>query len=306
MPGSLVASAAVATDKRARQKANRAAAREAAAAAEKKAETRQRITFFAGLAAVVLIGAFLISVLGGDDEESSAAVETETAATETEEATTTTVAETTTTVAADAPPVLAPPAAGGTITGETPCPAEDGEAERITQFESAPPMCIDPAKAYTATITTDAGEFTIELDAAGAPMTVNNFVVLARYGYYEGVPFHRIIPGFVVQGGDAIGDGSGGGLGRGGPGYRFGDELPEAGEYELGSVAMANSGADTNGSQFFIVTGPNGAALPPQYSLFGTVTAGFDDVVKGIEAVGTSGGEPTEVVTIESVTITES
>ena len=291
----------MATDKRSRQKANRAAAKEAAEAAERKAERNRRIIFFAALAAVVLFGAYLISVVGGDDE-STAAAEVET---------TTTTAEVTTTTAAaesdpDAPPVLAPPEPGGTLTGDTPCPAAEGETERITTFESAPPMCIDPATTYTATVSTTAGDFTIELDAEQAPTTVNNFVVLARYRYYEGVPFHRIIPGFVVQGGDAIGDGAGSGLGRGGPGYRFADELPEAGQYEFGSVAMANSGPDTNGSQFFIITGESGAALQPAYSLFGTVTAGYDDVVKGIEAVGSGDGTPMEAVIIESVTITES
>lgn len=268
--------------------------------AERKADRNQRIIFFAALAAVVLIGAYLISISGGDDDEATAAAET----------TTTTAEVTTTTVAvepaSDAPPVLAPPEAGGSITGETPCPAAEGETERITNFESAPPMCIDPAVTYSATVNTTAGEFTIELDAVQAPTTVNNFVVLARYRYYEGVPFHRIIPGFVVQGGDAIGDGAGSGLGRGGPGYRFGDELPEAGQYEFGSVAMANSGPDTNGSQFFIITGESGAALQPAYSLFGTVTAGYDDVVKGIEAVGSGDGTPMEAVIIESVTINES
>lgn len=298
----LVVSAAVATDKRARQKANRAAAKEAAEAAERKADRNQRIIFFVALAAVVLVGAYLISLSGGDDDEAAAP----------SEPTSTTVVETSTTTAAeaeaapDAPPVLAPPEAGGAITGVTPCPAAEGETERITAFESAPPMCIDPTTTYTAVVSTTAGEFTIALDAEQAPNTVNNFVVLARYRYYEGVPFHRIIPGFVVQGGDAIGDGAGAGLGRGGPGYRFGDELPEAGQYDLGSVAMANSGPDSNGSQFFIITGDDGAQLQPAYSLFGTVTAGYDDVVKGIEAVGSRDGTPMEAVIIESVTITES
>ncbi|HEX2273707.1 MAG TPA: peptidylprolyl isomerase, partial [Acidimicrobiales bacterium] len=102
-----------------------------------------------------------------------------------------------------------------------------------------------------------------------------------------------------LQGGDPEG------TGRGGPGYRFADELPKPGRYELGSVAMANAGPDTNGSQFFIISGPQGAALPPQYSLFGKVVAGLD-VVAAIDAVGTGSGKPRERVTIESVTIAES
>ena len=116
-----------------------------------------------------------------------------------------------------------------------------------------------------------------------APKTVNNFVVLARYHYYDGIVFHRIIPGFVLQGGDPQGDG------RGGPGYRFEDELPPAGRYEVGSLAMANAGPDTNGSQFFVISGPDGVRLPPQYSLFGKVVKGLD-VVADIESVGTPSG----------------
>jgi peptidylprolyl isomerase/peptidyl-prolyl cis-trans isomerase B (cyclophilin B) len=167
-------------------------------------------------------------------------------------------------------------------------------------------MCISPARNYSADVTTTKGKFTITLDAKSAPNTVNNFVVLARYHFYDGIPFHRIVPGFVVQGGDPQASG------LGGPGYKFDDELPKAGSYKIGSVAMANSGPNTNGSQFFIITGDSGTSLPPQYSLFGTVTSGMD-VVKAIEAVGTpetgtdpNGGKPTQVVTISSITITES
>ncbi|HEV2811066.1 MAG TPA: peptidylprolyl isomerase, partial [Acidimicrobiales bacterium] len=152
---------------------------------------------------------------------------------------------------------------GLTINGETPCPAADGTAPRTTQFEQPPPMCIDASRSYVATVSTTKGSFRITLDPGRAPRTVNNFVVLARYHFYEGIAFHRIIPGFVVQAGDPMGNG------RGGPGYTVPDELPGPGEYEAGSVAMANSGPDTNGSQFFVVTGPAGVSLPPSYSLFG-------------------------------------
>ncbi len=178
------------------------------------------------------------------------------------------------------------------------CPPEEGTAERTLEFASAPPMCIDSGKDYTATVETDLGTFTVELLAEKAPKTVNNFVFLARNRFYEDVNFHRVIPGFVVQGGDAAkGDGTGG------PGYKFEDELPEAGEYEIGSLAMANSGPDTNGSQFFIITGDQGAGLPPSYSLFGKVTDGLD-IVKQIEADGTDGGTPKTVHKILKVTIT--
>ena len=119
-------------------------------------------------------------------------------------------------------------------------------------FNKPPPMTIDPAKKYTATMETSCGKITIDLDAKAAPKTVNNFVFLAKQKYYDGLTFHRVVKDFVIQGGDPKGTGSGG------PGYEFEDELPPDG-YKIGSLAMANSGANTNGSQFFIVTGNEGA-----------------------------------------------
>jgi cyclophilin family peptidyl-prolyl cis-trans isomerase len=181
----------------------------------------------------------------------------------------------------------------------TQCPTPNGSSPRMTSFSAPPPMCISADKTYSATVETDAGTFTVALDAKAAPKTVNNFVFLAREHFYDGLTFHRVIPGFVVQGGDPKGDGSGG------PGYKFADELPKAGAYKVGSLAMANSGPNTNGSQFFIVTGPQGAQLPPKYSLFGTVSSGMD-VVKKIEAGGTSSGTPTTVHKMTKVTINES
>lgn len=182
----------------------------------------------------------------------------------------------------------------------TPCPPADGSAERVTKFSEAPPMCIDPLKTYTAVLDTTLGSMTIALDAANAPKTVNNFVVLARYRYYEGVIFHRIINTFMCQGGDPDG------TGRGGPGYKFEDELPAPNTYKIGSVAMANAGPNTNGSQFFLVSGPSGVGLPPQYSLFGQITEGLD-VLETMQNVPTARGDrPLEDVVINSVTITES
>ncbi len=167
------------------------------------------------------------------------------------------------------------------------------------QWNSAPDMVIDPAKRYTATMSTSMGDLVIALDAVQAPKTVNNFVFLAREGYYDGVIFHRIISGFMCQGGDPTG------TGRGGPGYKFGDELPRPGQYEVGSVAMANAGPNTNGSQFFIVSGPSGVGLPPQYSLFGKVVKGLE-VVAEMEKVKTGPGDkPVQDLTINSVEITE-
>ena len=177
-------------------------------------------------------------------------------------------------------------------------PAADGSSPKTQRFDGPPPMVIDPAKRYTAEMITSKGTMTIALDPIAAPKTVNNFVFLARYHYFEGITFHRVIPGFVLQGGDPEG------TGRGGPGYRFEDELPKPGRYEIGSLAMANAGPDTNGSQFFVISGPDGAALPPSYSLFGKVIKGLE-VIPAIEAIGSRSGNPSEKVTIESVTVTE-
>lgn len=166
------------------------------------------------------------------------------------------------------------------------------------QWAAAPAVEIDPSHRYTAELSTSHGTMTIALDPMAAPKTVNSFVFLARQGFFDGVVFHRIIPGFVLQGGDPTGTGTGG------PGYRFEDELPPPGRYEIGSLAMANAGPNTNGSQFFVVSGPDGARLPPQYSLFGKVVKGLDTVT-AIDALGTPSGSPKERVVIESVTITE-
>jgi cyclophilin family peptidyl-prolyl cis-trans isomerase len=179
-------------------------------------------------------------------------------------------------------------------------PAADGSSPKTQRFDRPPPMGIDPSKQYTAEMVTSKGTMVIALNPVAAPKTVNNFVFLAGYHYFDGIHFHRVIPGFVLQGGDPEG------TGRGGPGYRFEDELPKAGRYEIGSLAMANAGPNTNGSQFFVISGPSGVQLPPQYSLFGKVVKGLD-IVEAIDAIGSPGaGTPKEKVVIESVTITES
>ncbi|MGD0894711.1 MAG: peptidylprolyl isomerase [Acidimicrobiales bacterium] len=179
------------------------------------------------------------------------------------------------------------------------CPPADGSAPKTVRFAGPPPMCIDPAHRYTATMVTSKGTMVFALDVANAPLTVNSFVFLARYHFFDGIAFHRIIPGFVVQGGDPTGTGTGG------PGYRFADELPKPRRYEIGSLAMANAGPNTNGSQFFIISGDQGTALPPLYSLFGRAVSGLD-VLAAIEATGSPSGAPAESVVIESVTIAES
>ena len=134
-----------------------------------------------------------------------------------------------------------------------------------------PAMQIDTDTIYTATITTNRGTIVLDLDPQLAPKSVNNFVSLARDGYYDGLTFHRVVPGFVIQGGCPEGSG------RGGPGYRFEDE-PVQGEYTAGAVAMANAGPNTNGSQFFICLEDLVGRLDKNYNLFGNVTSGMDVV----------------------------
>lgn len=159
-------------------------------------------------------------------------------------------------------------------------------------------MVIDLDRSYRAHLDTSHGDIEIELMADRSPLAVNNFVFLARDGYYDGVIFHRVIQGFMIQGGDPTG------TGRGGPGYRFRDELEGDGSYSRGTVAMANAGPNTNGSQFFICHTDVG--LPHQYTIFGQVTSGMDTV----DSIATAGTDPSdrphEDVVIRKVTISES
>jgi cyclophilin family peptidyl-prolyl cis-trans isomerase len=171
------------------------------------------------------------------------------------------------------------------------------------QWKAPPAMTIDPEKQYTAAIETSEGTVTASLFAQEAPQTVNNFVFLAREGYYDGVIFHRVINGFMIQTGDPTG------TGRGGPGYKFNDE-PVRRRYTRGILAMANAGPNTNGSQFFIVHGAD-AGLPPNYTIFGEVTDGIDvvDKIAGAPVRSGAGGErstPVDPARIAHVEITES
>jgi cyclophilin family peptidyl-prolyl cis-trans isomerase len=268
--------------KRQRQKMGRQA-RQAALFAARKRRARRNRAIVSGFLALLLV-AGILTLWSGDSGTDVSTSDTSP-----------------TTAAAGGPVELPKVPEGAEITGETPCPNADGSAARTTKFASPPPMCLQPGKKYTAEIKTNFGTMVVDLDSGAAPKTVNNFVVLARYHYFDGISFHRIIPGFVIQGGDPQQTGTGD------PGYKFEDELPQPGKYKVGSLAMANSGANTNGSQFFIVTGEQGAALPPQYSLFGQVTQGLDVIAK-IDAVGSPNseqGKPKAVVTMESVTIKE-
>jgi cyclophilin family peptidyl-prolyl cis-trans isomerase len=271
------------TEKRQRQKQGRQARIEAAMAEKKKAETRSRLVWGGGAAVLVIAIVLLVTFLHRNDNPtaSSASSATPTTSADPSAASTTT-------------PSTAPGTAG---TGA--CPNPDGSSPRTTTFTDAPKMCIDPTKTYTAKVETSKGDMTFTLDPKSAPLAANNFVVLARYHFYDGLDFHRIIPDFVIQGGDPQGNGSGG------PGYAFADELPASKDlYQPGTLAMANSGPNTNGSQFFIVLAAG--KLDASYSIFGKVTEGFDTTAQAIAKTGTSAGTPTDKTTINKVTITES
>lgn len=186
---------------------------------------------------------------------------------------------------------------GAALTNQSPA------TEPTAQPESRPmppAMEIDVNKKYTAVMETSAGRITLELNAKATPVTVNNFVYLSRKGFYNGTPFHRVIPGFMIQGGSPKGDGIGG------PGYSFADE-PFTGEYTRGTLAMANAGPDTNGSQFFIMHADYG--LSPDYVIFGKVTEGMG-VVDAIATAptiqdGRENSKPVTPVTITSIVIGE-
>jgi cyclophilin family peptidyl-prolyl cis-trans isomerase len=167
-------------------------------------------------------------------------------------------------------------------------------------WRQPPEMEIDPNERYTAAMKTSEGDIELELFAQEAPKTVNNFVFLARQGFYDGVIFHRTIKGFMIQGGDPTGTGSGG------PGYKFGDE-PVKRRYTRGTIAMANAGLNTNGSQFFIMHQDYG--LPPNYTIFGQVTDGMevvDTIVTAPTKPDGEGSSPVNPARIESIEIQES
>ncbi len=150
--------------------------------------------------------------------------------------------------------------------------AGGGQPPKRKSYSSPPPMTIDTAKQYTATIETEKGNIVLELFAKDVPKTVNNFVFLAREGFYNGSTFHRVIPGFMAQGGDPSGTGAGG------PGYKFADEFTSH-THDAGVISMANSGANTNGSQFFITYTPQ-HGLDGKHTVFGRVISGMDVLEK--------------------------
>jgi cyclophilin family peptidyl-prolyl cis-trans isomerase len=277
------------SDKRARQRR----LREEKVAVEQQ-RVRRRRSVRRAISAVVVVGVViaLVALLSGHSTPPKKAASNKTTTTTKPASTTTSTSTTTTTVATVA--AIAPT-----------CPPAAGSAKREINFTKAPPTCVAPTGVYDATVKTDVGTFVIQMKAATALAATNNFVFLARYHFYDGVIFHRVIPGFVVQGGDPTGTGSGG------PGYSWTGNTPpkscqtNASCYPTWSVAMANSGAPTsNGSQFFIVLPGGGAGLSALYTVVGTVVSGTNVVAK-IAADGTASGTPKKVHEMIKVTISE-
>lgn len=287
---SLHSAAVPRAEKRQRKKENAARAREAREAAERRARLRRNLIRGA-IVAVIAVGIFLVISLTRDDADDvsttgtsspTTALPATTAATATTGGPSTTAGTTTSTAAVE-------------CSDETPA----GVADKPT-FE-APEQVIEEGVTYTATIETSCGTIVAELDSEHAPEGVNNFVFLARQGFYDGLTWHRVVGDFVIQGGDPEGTGAGG------PGYDVVTETPQAG-YEIGDLAYAKGAADppgTAGSQFFIVTGENGTTLPPDYGRFGHVVAGLE-VAQRIESFSQGDGPPTRPLYIFSVEITES
>jgi len=306
----------VPTDKRARQRAGRAA-RMAELQRAQQRRNRIRRGIIVGVVVALAVG---LAIYTGTQGGSSKKVNTATGSTTTlttVPASSSTVPLGTGLVARSAPAVSAAcntPAGGPAGTGASsasgngvsivpapqhvPFPHLDGSSPRYTKFSAAPPFCLDSSKTYNATVKTDAGSFVVQLLPKYAPLTVNNFVFLAGYHFYDGIVFHRVIPGFMDQVGDPTATGTSG------PGYSFADELPSSNTaYDPGSMAMANSGPNTNGSQFFIVVPGGGSGLSPSYSVFGQVMSGMD-VVEKINSDGSQAGTPAKYHKILSITIT--
>jgi cyclophilin family peptidyl-prolyl cis-trans isomerase len=246
--------------------------------------------------AIVVAGALLAGLIGlslRDSDGQSAAPET------------VPVAESTVPEVAPVDDTTTSAAPTTTVAGPLPCPATDGTPARQASFTSEPPMCLVPGATYTAVVNTSEGTIIIGLDSAGAPQTVNSFVYLARYKFYDGLTFHRVVPDYLLQSGSP--DSSD----EGGPGYTINAEAGST-TLTVGDVAFTQTGVGTNGSQFFVVTGDlgGGVQLPSSsFSQLGRVRNGLD-VVKKIDALGVDPVNdvpqpPSRVVTIESIEIRE-
>ena len=280
-------------EKRQRHKEGHRSRIDAAREAAQRSRRRQRL-ITSGIIAVVVVAIIVAAVvLLGDDGGKGTATD---APTTSQEDPSSTAATGSTVSLPEAPP-------GATIEGETPCPATDGSEERVVTFAQAPPMCIEAGEALEAEIVTSKGTIVVALDTEAAPVMANNFVVLARYHYFDGLPFHRLVPDFVAQtGSSGIPD-----WGNGGPGYDQEDIEKPTDAYAVGDVAMARAQA-VSGSQFFLVATEAGASQLTQvgldYPRFGRVTEG-QELVAELASLGdaAANGAPTELVTMDSVTI---
>lgn len=289
------------TEKRERQKQNRQQRLSELAVQQKRAKVKKRgLQFGIGIPAVILALFLIVNVFAGDDSgPSDDAIKEEIQALL--GATTLPEGATDDATASTVPATTVP---GKAISGDTACPKADGTEERVTKFEKAPPMCIDATKTYTAVFDTSEGEIEVLLDTAKTPKTVNNFIVLARYKYYDGTTIFRTDPSIdIIQGGGLTNTDD--------PGYTIEDE-GNGYKYVEGDLAMARTmEPNSAGGQWFFVTGPNAAALDSQgtYVNFGKVASGLD-VVKGILALnsgsGDLGGAPSRTVVVKSVAIIES
>jgi cyclophilin family peptidyl-prolyl cis-trans isomerase len=283
----------MATTKRERQKAARRQKLEQMERANKRRKLIRRGVITA-IVAVLVVGSAALLFAG----------KTTPTTTTTTTSTTSTSSTTTTTVISKADQAAQAKANG--LAAAAGCPASTLTKVNTLTFKKAPAMTINKSLTYYAHFVTTAGSFVVKLDAATAPITTNNFIFLADHKYYNCVIFHRAIPGFMFQGGDPTGTGSGG------PGYTIPDELPKAGSptYPLYSVAMANAGPNTGGSQFFIVTGKTGETLQPAYSLFGQVVSGMNVVMKinseGNPSTSANGVPPLVTNRMLTVTISNS
>ena len=282
------------TDKRERKKVNRNLAREGRQKAQRNAVIKQRVIRFGiGIPLAILalwaVSKFFITTDSTSPTDSTVA------------SSDTTIAASDTTIASLTPTLSTTP--GEQIEGDTKCPATDGTAVRTTNFTKAPPMCIDAKKSYTATFDTSEGAIEIALNTKKTPKTVNNFVTLSRYKYYDSSFIFRTDPSIdIIQGGGESNTDD--------PGYTIEDE-GNGYKYTEGDIVMARTGAPNSaGGQFFIVTGPNASALDSQgtYVVFGKISKGLD-VAKAIIGLnagsGQLGGAPSRAVKIASVTITE-
>ena len=302
------------SEKRQRQRENRMRAIAEAERSKKRSTTGRKVFRVVLIVAAVLIALWLWSTFsGGDDDESSDEATVATQAPpitvfETDEPSDVTAApepgtESDADAAAAEPEETGSDEAGADDAGLAmpDCPAADGSDGPRNQFDAPPLICIDAETMYAAEFNTNMGDFTMVLDPTLDLDSVNNFVVLARWGAFDGTLFHRVISDFVIQGGDVQLD-----FGRGGPGYQFTGAFPPEDWYRIGSVAMANRGNPaTNGSQFFVITGSDGAGLPPLYSPLGHVIDGMDTVME-IDGVATGAGDvPSSEVVVNSVSVTE-